>query len=436
MTDPAAATSVATDPPDHGLPGDWNPRRLLALAIAGQAVFGLLALSRALAGQTPGSGWLGALWAAVLCAATLLAGLALARCVAQASSLTRGFLLRGGAVLALIAFLAPPGLGAGTVSAASYGWKALATLAFLVAGWLLFTAMARLHGARDAHRGLALWLWNPFPVLVLCGFGHHHAVTALLLAAMVACVVKARAADSVVGLGAAMALRPESAVLAPLLLGHWACQGRARRFLVGAGVALLGALVVAYMCARSQTWSHGDRELGPFDWLVWPALWGNGSLPALADSIAGYDAARAVVFLGLALAVCVLVAGWRKVKDPTALGHCGVLAMAVYLLASVPGFGPDDHLLWLPLFALCTVPVVPRVVELLGWLVPFSWLPLVAFGPELASVRRFQAYVPDLTRGLWEFALAALWPLALLLLEWRRLCGLPARKAGASPEGE
>lgn len=464
-----------TAPPDKPLPGDWPRSRLLGWAVAGQLVLLPVAVRHLFFWGGDLAPVLHVAEAVGLVLATLLSGVAFGRCVRQASSLDLSFLLRGAALLTALALLVPPFLSSdvfdyvargrvealghnpylvsvhelaadpamaahaeraqwpqwvmpyGPLAAAAqwlaaqfpspwvgvYCWKLLSALAHLGAGWLLFSAMRRLWGDRDARRGLVLWLWNPWLLLENVGSAHNDAVQALLLAAMVAGVASGRAAGATASYGASVLWKHGSAPLGPLLLAWAFWQKKLRGF--AAGVAVVAA-------ATLLAWAWYFRAPGALEFLTRQAGVEAASIPAMARWLLGDGANTVVAAVGGLLTLAVLAFGCRRARDAVSLGPWGVLAMAVFLLLAVPNFAPWYHLWWLPLFALCNAPVVARVVELLGWMGMFSYLVFV--GTRTLGT----------AHQVWQFALAGLWPLGLLLMEWRRLAGLTKKKADKDEE--
>jgi hypothetical protein len=455
------AADDSTALPERPLPQDWSPRRLLLWAVSGQLLLLPVGAGHLFVWGGRFAAVLNLVAAAGLALATLVSGVALARCVRQAGSLDLRFLFRGGALLALLAFLVPPFLSSdvfdyvargrvevlghnpyvtsvadlrgdpgmldyperarwpawvmpyGPVQAllqrlcallpsawlAAYLWKALTTLAHFCASWLLFRAMLRTLNERDARRGLVLWLWNPWLLLELCGAGHNDALSNLLLAAMVAGLATGRIGVATTGYGFALLVKHGSALFGPLLLAHALWHGRLRSFLAGTAIVLAAVL---------GSWWIYFRAPGSLDFLWRQADVAHTSvasfLAAAVDPLAG----QVFMVLALLASLALLLIGCRRARDAGAFGGWGILA-GVAFIAGLPNFAPWYHLWWLPLFALCSAPVLPRVVELLAWLGPFSYL----------------VYVGTRSYGfghrLWQFALAGAWPVLLLLLEARAL---------------
>lgn len=457
--------------PDLPLPGDWSPRRLLGVAVAGWSVLLLVAVRQR---------WFwGGQWGELLHVAaagglllfTLLAGAAMAQAVRQASSLPRGFLLGGGALLALLAAAAPPFLSSDLFDYLSRGrlehlglnpythvvdevaadpqmapfaarsewthwpmpygplmgtlqwlltcvdtpwlsallWKLLAAAAHFGCGLAFAQLLARDGGPRAAHRGLALWLWNPLPLLEGVASGHNDVLVALLLLLTAAAAARDRFAPAALAFGAAVLIKHGVSPIAPLLLVLAFCRGRWRSFLLGTGgVLLLLALL----------WLRYFRDPGALDFVLRQAEVARASLPVLLRLAFGAAAAAAGTGLGLLLALAVLAGGIVRIVRGAGLrafgGHA-LLVLVLLLLLSAPQFAPWYHLWWLPLVALVPVPPALRTMELLGWLVPLSYLVWV-------GTRSF-----GLAHQAWQFALAAAWPAALLLLEWRAVLGVGPR---------
>jgi hypothetical protein len=469
MTAPETPAAPVTDLP---LPGDWPRRKLVRWSVAGQLLLLPVGVRHLWVWGGDLAPVLHALSATLLVTSVLLSGTAFSRCARQASSLDRRFLFRTGALLCLLAMLVPPFLStdvfdyvargrveylghdpyATTVVELSqdpgmagfldhtnypghvspYGpltaplqrlvaslpwalagvwlWKLLMALAFLGAGWLIANTVQRLHNERDANRALVLWLWNPWLLLECCGSGHNDTLNAFLLAATCAGVATGTGLGASATYGFGLLVKHGNALLGPLLLCWSIATKKLRGFLAGTGIALAAAagLVLCYFLIAD-----------PLRFLKEQAEVSGTSLPALCDRLFGGNAGMVAGGAGLVLALAVMAFGCRRTKDAVSFGQWGVLTMATFLLLVPRLFSPWYHLWWLPLFSLCTAAIVPRVVELLGWLGPLSYLVFVAtrtLGP---------------VDQVWQFTLACGWPLVLLLLEWRHLAGIPQKSVAA-----
>jgi hypothetical protein len=283
--------------------------------------------------------------------------------------------------------------------AAVYAWKALTTLSHIGASWLLFRAMQRTLGERDARRGLVLWLWNPWLLLELCAGGHNDALSTLLFAAMVAGLANGRIGAATMGYGFGLLVKHGTALYGPLQLAHALGRRRLLPFLAGTAIVLAALL---------GSWCIYFRAPGSLDFLGRQIDVAHTSIASFLTAFVDPLAGRIFIWLALLASLLLLVLGCRRASRLDALGGWGMLA-GVAFVVGLPNFAPWYHLWWLPLFALCSAPVLPRIIELLAWVGPFSYL------------------VYLVTRGygvghrLWQFALTAAWPILLLLLESRRL---------------
>lgn len=467
-----------TKPPDLPLPSDWSPGRLRALSVLAWLLLLAIALRHRFV-------WGGEFWWLLhageglgLVAFTTVAGLAFAQTIRQASSLPRSFLFGTGIALTLLATLAPPFLSSdifdylarGRVEVLGYNpytttaqtlaadprmapyvadgtaewttwvmpygpiaarlqwllahfespwvgvylWKVLGALAHVAAGWLLYLAL-RKHGDRDAQRGLVLWLWNPWLLLENCNSAHNDALQALLLAAMIAGLAHAKAAAATTSFGLSVLTKHGSAPFGPLLLAHAIRTRQVGGFAIG--------LVASATVAVGAWWIY-FREPAALDFLTRQADVARSSASALLAMVLGDWAGKVVVGLGGLAMLALLVLGWRRADEPTMVGRFGVLLLTAFVCACVPNFAPWYHLWWLPLFALANHPTINRAVELLAWVGPFSYLVYV-------STRSF-----GIGHQLWQFALAGLWPVLLLFLDWRGITGMLKKIAEADDAGE
>jgi len=447
------------------LRSDWSRGKLLRWMLAAFAVLTLVAVRHR---WFWGGEWVNYFEALGLLLFLLLAGTALAQGLRQASNLPRSFLLGVGIVATLAAVATPPFLSSDLFDYLSRGrlehmglnpylhdvsevatdprmapfaalsewthwrmpygplmgcvqyllgfcpvpwlgvyvWKLLAGAAHVTAGWLFYRTLAVTADERTARRGLVLWLWNPLLLLEGVVSAHNDIVVALLLVAMALWIVRDRFVLATVAFGAAVLFKHGVAPIGPLLLALAWRQKRLRDF--GLGVAIT-AVVTALL------WWRYFTEPGALDFVLRQTEVARASLYSLVGAAAGPTAARAVVWCGGALALLCLLFGLRRLRDARGFGGYALLTLAVFLLLSAPQFAPWYHLWWLPLVALAPVPVALRVFEFTAWVGPLSYL--VWTGTHTFGV----------AHQVWQFALAALWPLSLLLLEWRNVLGLPPR---------
>lgn len=465
--------------PDLGLPGEWSQRLLLTCAVTAQLILLLVAIRHAWFWGGAWAEWLHVAEAVGMLAAIGFGGAAYAQCVRRATSLDPRWILGAGALVTAIAWLHPPflssdvfdyiargrvehlgqnpylvttaamaadpatagamngwseraewqqsfspygpvnsvaawlcvTLGAATGTAgwgAVYAFKLLGALCHLGAGWLVYLTLRTLQGEREAHRGLALWSWNPLLVLECASSGHNDAILAVLLAASLLAIARDRIGRGTLAWGSAVLVKHGMLPTGPLFLAHAIARGRTLAF-------GLGALATAALLALFA-WRY-FLEPGSLQFLVDQPAIRRSSLSWMATELFGH-AAGSVVFAGGALAVLgIVVAGLRRVAEPAQLAHWCVLALAAFLLLAMPNFAPWYHLWWLPFLALARAPVVSRAVELLGWLGPLAYVPYLA-------LRSFGPF-----HQVWNYAIAGLWPLLLLLLEWRSLTGMQKRVA-------
>ena len=469
--------------PDSPLPGEWSTGRLLGYAVIGQCVLLLVAIRHAWFWGGAWAEWLHVAEALGMLAAIGFGGAAYAQCVRRATSLAPRWILGAGAIVTAIAWLHPPFLssdvfdyvargriehlghnpylvttaamaadpatagamagwheraewqqsfspygpvnsvaawlcvciGAITGTAgwgAVYAFKLLGALCHLGAGWLVYATLRTLQGEREAHRGLALWVWNPLLVLECASSGHNDAIVAVLLAASLLAIARDRIGGSTLAYGSAVLVKHGLLPTGPLFLAHAVARGKTIAFGLG---ALAAAVLLALFAWRYFL------EPGALQFLVDQPAIRRSSLSWMATELFGH-AAGSVVFVCGSLAVLgIVVMGLRRVAEPAQFAQWCVLALAAFLLLAMPNFAPWYHLWWLPFLALARAPVVSRAVELLGWLGPLAYVPYLA-------LRSFGPF-----HQVWNYAIAGLWPLLLLLLEWRSLTG--TRKRVASEAG-
>lgn len=460
-TSAPAQSPPAPTPTDLPLPGDWSNQRLLGLALGAHALMLLLALRHRFVWGGAFAPVLHGLEALGLIAFTMLAGISFHRAVRQASSLDLGFVQAGGAALAALAALAPPFLSSdvfdyvargyvavlghnpyittvdsvlqepgmapfaalaqwpkhvmpyGPISAvlqwftalcsspwlAVYAWKLLCVLAHIATASILLRTLRLLGSERDARRGYVLWLWNPWILLECCGSAHNEAFVALGLAATGLALARGNFFGTALSYGAMILVKHGSAPLSLLLLVTSIWQKRRVAFLAGAATTLVAALLCALWL-----WS----EPTGLDWIANQRNVARGSLGSLLGPVVG----SATAMIGLVLLLLINLAGVKHCKDATAFGRYGVLGMTVFVLFLVPNFAPWYQLWWLPLFALTQLPLLTRVLELLAWTGPFSYL-VVAATHGFGTVHE-----------VWALLLTGIWPALLILLDWRNLTGI------------
>jgi hypothetical protein len=434
---------------------------LLTCAIGAHVLMLLLALRHRFVWGGSLAPWLHALEAIGLVAFTMLAGISFHRAVRQASSTDLGFVQLGGAALAVLAALAPPFLSSdvwdyaargfvavlghnpytttvesvlaepgmapfaahaewprhvmpyGPISAALqwfvalcgspwlavYAWKLLCVLAHIATAGILLRTLRWIGSERDARRGYVLWLWNPWILIECCGSGHNEAFVALGLAATGLALARSQFFAMALAYGAMILVKHGSAPLSLLLLVTSIWQKRRVAFLAGAATAIAATLLCALWL-----WSGEDG-------LAWIANQRNvarGSLSTLLGPVLG----SVTALLGLVLLLLLHFAGIKHCKDATNFGRYGVLGMTVFVLFLVPNFAPWYQLWWLPLFALTQLPVLTRVLELLAWTGPLSYL-------VVAATHGF-----GVVHEVWALLLTGIWPALLILLDWRSLTGI------------
>ena len=412
-------------------------RRLLAVSLLGHAILALAGVRHLFFWGGSLGPWLNGLEALALLAFVALAGGAYLLAVDTAERCETRGLLRAGALLALVAALAPPFLSNdlwdylargrvetlghnpylvtvtslrddpamaafaaranwpdwvmpyGPVAAllqrlcalpdlpwvGAYLWKLLAAAAHLATAALLHSALLALGREAAGKRALVLWLWNPWILLECCGSGHNDAFVALGLAASCRWLVRGQAAGASGGYGAAMLVKHGSPALLPLLLFAAARQRRFAAFCFGS-VAV----------AAAAAWAFLHYWQGP-DGLRWIQDQGNvarGSLSSLLSLHLAQGLGPATRWLGAALGVATVALGAARVVDARSYARFGCVAMAAFVLLCVPNFAPWYHLWWLPLAPLARHPAADSTLRALALLGPLSYLPFVAthaFGP-------------------------------------------------------
>lgn len=288
-------------------------------------------------------------------------------------------------------------------------WKALATVADLVACALL-VLLARRLGVPEARA--AWYAWNPLVALEVAGMGH---VEPLGVAAAVGAVLlllarrprRPIAAGAAAAAGALVKLAP---LVAVPLWGRAAGGGRQGLRLWGTALVLfaLACLPVAAaaggvppgLLIYAKSWEFN----GPLFEPLWRLLDGLDAAPRLADLLDTlkvqtnrhdffnhfypylYPQFLAKVVLGLALVGTVLLA--RPEPDPAAatgrlLGRALLLSATVYpwyLLWVLPWAALRRHPAWLGLSALLPLSYLAQP----GGMPLFPWLWLAIWGPFFA----------------------------------------------------
>jgi hypothetical protein len=464
---------------DLPLPADWSPRKLLRWAVGGQ----LLMLAVAVRWLWIPAGPLGDIahfgTGLLFMASVFLSGTAMARCQRQATALPTAFVLGGGVLLAALACAVPPFLSndvfdylaRGRVAVlggdqyvasplsmaadprmaawlpltrwaqwptpypplsallqqlcawfdspwlAAYAWKLLMTVAFAVTGCVLAAASRKAGDARSGQRVLALWLWNPALLLELCGSGHNDAVVLLLLALMLRAAAHEAFTSAAVWFGASLLWKQGHAPIAPLLLALAAWRGQLRRCLLGAAVVAVAAVLAWSVWLRapgalSALFIHTGVQCNSLPWLVEQLVHGSGKALAVA---------------GLLPLFAVLLIGVHRARTTAAFAHFAVATLVLFQLLVMQPFEAWYALWWLPFAALAQAPAVARVAELLGWLLPLSYL-------ARATSQTF-----GIAHQISTLLLTNVWPAVLLALEWRSLAGVrqktTAVDADAGPPG-
>lgn len=199
---------------------------------------------------------------------------------------------------------APATLGRSDVAGGLVYLKALATLAFLGASWLIERILRQLRPA-DALRGVYLFAWNPLVVLTAVGGGHNDIVMMGLLLLAIYLLLRERWVVAFALLAASVWIKYMSAVLLPIFgLYAWRQTGRRHReerwpTTLRAGAAMLLVSVVAFL----PFWSPGALS-GLVQRLFNPDNVATGSselaVPALALGLVLYAAVYLIVFWRLA----------------------------------------------------------------------------------------------------------------------------------------
>jgi len=449
-----------------------SSRRLLVLAIVGQLMMALVAIRHEF---IDGSGvhlyfhWLlNGLEVVGLTAAVMLSGIALGRVLRQASSLDLGFLVRTGLILTLIATLTPPFLSSdiwdylargrldllgynpytetleargsnpelspylakarwpewvmpyGPITAwlqeltarfdslwtAAYAWKLMMAAAHVATALLILLTLRIVAGEREARRGLVLWLWNPWLLLESCGSGHNDALLAMLLALSGYGLSRARYGIGTGCYGLAILVKHGSAPILPVLMAMAFHQRRLRGLAIGSAAAAVVA-AIAY-------WQYWNVD-GGFSWIIKQNGVAQASVSKLLEKLTSESFGLVVRLLGALATLWVLAVACKRARDTQSGARLAILAMVVWVLLFVPNFSPWYQLWWLPLFALANLPVLSRVLELLAWTGPLSYL-------VLAGTHGFGTL-----HEVWQLLLAGIWPSLLVLLDWRSFVGKPPK---------
>ena len=123
----------------------------------------------------------------------------------------------------------------------------------------------------------------------------------------------------------------------------------------------------------------------------------------------------AIRVLGAGLTLLMLLLACKRAREAQSGARLAILAMAVFVMLSVPNFAPWYQMWWLPLFALANLPVLTCVLKLLAWTGPLSYL-------VLTSTHGF-----GLAHETWMLLMAGVWPCMLILLDWREFVGKPPK---------
>jgi hypothetical protein len=466
------------DPIDPPMPGDQPFRNILGLAVAAWLLLLPFAVRQVFFWGEPIGELLNVASALVLVAFTLLAGTALARCLRQAGSIPMRHLVAGGLVLTALAWLLPPFLSADihdyaarsrlqwlghnpyvttaaelmgdpAMTAGGYGARArwttwpmpygpLMAVLQLAVGWLpnawacvyalkLADALAHVLTAfavaatarlvadeRAARRAFVLWLWNPMLLLESCSSGHNDALSALATAVMAFALAAGRTDAGAASFGCGLLVKHAAAPFAPLLLA-WSLRNRQ--------VGRLAAGCVLPLLLAVAGWFVWFGAPGALDFVWLQTTIQKASLVKSATFLFGETAGLVCWRCGQVLTLLVLAFACTRVRDAMSLARLGILVLATFLLFAVPNFSPWYHLWWLPLVALGNQPILQRAVELLAWTGPLSYVVAVATG------------LPGALHQAWQLLIAGMWPVLLLLLEWRTLADQPRKTTAGAAHG-
>ena len=451
---------------DAPLPGAWSNKRLLGFAVLGQLMMVMVATRHAFIYGGSFHVLLNVLESLGLIAATLVAGLALSRALRQANSVPLELLMRGGLLLTLVATLAPPFLsndiwdylargrldwlghnpytvavaehadevgaftdlarwtewvlpygpisallqewvsGLGSPWLAAYVWKLLMAACHVTTAILVLKTLRVVANERDARQGFVLWLWNPWLLLECCGSGHNDALLGMLLALSGYGLARARYALGTASYGMAMLVKHGSPPILPIWLATAYHQRQLRGFALGS-LAVVGMITAAYY----YYWTGPNG----WDWILKQNNVAHGSLSSLLAGLFGETFGAAIRVLGAGLTLLMLLLACKRAREAQSGARLAILAMAVFVMLSVPNFAPWYQMWWLPLFALANLPVLTCVLKLLAWTGPLSYL-------VLTSTHGF-----GLAHETWMLLMAGVWPCMLILLDWREFVGRPPK---------
>ena len=455
-------------------PGEYTSSQLFKLAVLGQLLVMLCAVRHEFVYGGSQHWALNVAEGFVMIAGTVCGCVALGRAVRQAGSLDVRFLIRTGALLTMVAMLAPaflsndiwdylargrvevlgsnpyvtapellqsdpamaPFLGPelakwpkwvmpyGPIAAAlqwlcalpdspwvgAYLWKLLMALSHIGTSLVIYRTIQLAATERQARSGLVLWLWNPWLLLECCGSAHNDALVALGLAVMCYGVVRSRYGLGAFGYGCGMLVKHGSPLILPVLF----CAAWRRRRL--SGFALGSSLILLLVAVGyAHYWSVDDG----FAWILNQDSVARGSVSSIVGGYLGSGAGLALRLVGALVSLCLVIWAIRRARSEQAFARLAVLAMVVFVMLFVPNFAPWYHLWWLPLIALCNLPAMYRVLLMLAWTGPLSYLVLVTthgFGP---------------IHELWTLLSAGILPMLLVLQNWRSLLTVPSDKVEA-----
>ncbi len=456
---------------DGPLPTDRKPGHIALLAICGQLAFFAVAFRHEFLYGGAWHGSLNILEGIGLVAATMLGGGALALAVGRANSVPMAYLAGIGILLTAIATAAPPFLSddiwdylargrvavlgqnpytdtvaslarnpemsefaglakwdhwvmpygpfaallqhlVATIDApwlGAYTFKGLMAIAHVLTAWLVLLTLRSVAGERDARRGYVLWLWNPWLLLESCGQGHNDALVALGLATAGLMIARSRTAMATFAYGCAMLVKHCNPAFLPALFGDALRQRAIPAFAIGS------AFIVAILTLSQWHWWSGP---GGLDWITNQDNVARGSLPALLGRTLGEWAIPTTRIIGAFATLWILRCAYGAGRNSSQTGRVAILATVTFTMCCVMNFAPWYHLWWLPLFALGNLPVLTRLVELMAWLGPLSYLVYV-------STHGYGWF-----HEAWALAVAGIWPALLLLLDRGSLLGTPKQGAG------
>lgn len=455
--------------------GDLSGASLLKLALLGQLLIVLCAVRHEFVYGGSNHWALNVAEAIVFVVGTICGGIALARVARQAGSLELRFLVRSGALLTFVAMLAPaflsndiwdylargrvevlgsnpyvtspellrgvPAMDSflgpelakwpkwvmpyGPIAAAlqwlcalpdspwvgAYLWKLLMALSHLGTSLVIYKTIQLSATERQARSGLVLWLWNPWLLLECCGSAHNDALVAFGLAVMCYGVVRSRYGLGAVGYGLGMLVKHGSPVILPVLF----CAAWRRRRLAGFAV---GSSVILLLVAGC--YAHYWSVVGGLDWILNQDSVARGSVPSLVGGYLGASVGSALRLVGALGSLCIVILAIRRTNSAQAFARLALSAMVVFVMLFVPNFAPWYHLWWLPLIALCNLSAMYRVLQILGWTGPLSYLVLVTTH-DFGEVHE-----------LWALLCAGLLPMLFVLRNWRSLLAVQSEQVDAS----